>query len=239
LSAHQPFDRIFDYAAYVGRPVLEVGCGLGTMAGLWAANGAQVTAVDLNRVAVEQTHERFNLRGTPGSVIQANGLDLPFRDEMFDYAYSWGVLHHSPHLARSIAELLRVVRRSGGFGLMLYHRNSIAHAYTTRFVEGFLHRERRFLSRLELASRYGDGAEAEGNPHTWPVTKAEVSELLAPHADEVQIRVLGTELDNVFQFMLPGIGLVLPAALKKPWARRWGWSLWITGRRRPQPVARS
>jgi SAM-dependent methyltransferase len=232
LHDSRRFGRIFPYDDYVGQPVLEVGCGLGTMAGLWAANGADVTAVDLNPVAVEQTSARFRLDGVPARVTQASGGALPFPDATFAYAYSWGVLHHSPDLEGSLTELLRTIRSGGRFGIMLYHRRSIAHGYMTSFVEGWLHRERRFLSPLELASRYGDGAEHEGNPHTWPVTKDEVRAALEPGADDLELTLLGTELDNVFQLLLPGLGLVLPTAAKKPWARRLGWSLWITGRRR-------
>ena len=48
----------------------------------------------------------------------------------------------------------------------------------------------------------------------------------------VEIRVLGTDLDSVLRLMAPGVGDVLPSAFKKPWARRLGWSLWAHGQRR-------
>src|SRR5687767_14338510 len=48
LHDRRPFDRLFPYEAYAGKRVLEVGCGLGTMAMNWAKAGAAVTAVDLN-----------------------------------------------------------------------------------------------------------------------------------------------------------------------------------------------
>ena len=52
---------IFPYDRYRGGRVLEVGCGMGTMASIWAREGAHVTAVDLNVTAVEQTRRRFEL----------------------------------------------------------------------------------------------------------------------------------------------------------------------------------
>jgi hypothetical protein len=61
------------------------------------------------------------------------------------------------------------------------------------------------------------------------VTEKEIREMMSIHADDVTIRQLGTDLDSSFKFLLPGLGLVLPAWAKKPWARRLGWSLWITG----------
>src|ERR1035437_2222216 len=53
-----PFGRIFSYAKYANRPILEVGCGMGTLAMYWAQRGALITAVDLTRTAVEQTTRR-------------------------------------------------------------------------------------------------------------------------------------------------------------------------------------
>jgi ubiquinone/menaquinone biosynthesis C-methylase UbiE len=230
LHGARPFDRLFPFEQYAeGAHVLEVGCGMGTMAMHWARNGSRVTAVDLNRVAIERTRQRFAVHGLEGDIRPADGRELPFADGEFDYAWSWGVLHHSPDIARSLAELIRVVRPGGGFGIMLYHRRSLLHWYATEYLEGFLHMERRFLDAVELASRYGDGAREEGNPHTWPMTKREVRALLAPYSPDVAIRVLGTDVDGALDQAVPGISGAFPRWMKKPWARRFGWSLWAHG----------
>lgn len=230
LHDRRPFDRLFPYAAYgPGSRVLEIGCGLGTMAMNWARNGVDMTAVDLNPTSISQTRRRFELLGLKGRIEPMDGRRLELPDGHFDYVYSWGVLHHSPDLAQSLREMMRVVKPGGGFGLMLYNRRSILHAYKTLYTEGFLHWESRFLEPLELASRYGDGARAEGNPHTWPVTEDELRDMLGPSSRDLAFRVLGTDLDTCFHALLPGLGLVLPRWMKKPWARRWGWSLWAHG----------
>jgi ubiquinone/menaquinone biosynthesis C-methylase UbiE len=231
LHERRPFDRLFPYARYGnGAEVLEIGCGFGTMAMNWAQAGARITAIDLNATAVAETRARFALFGLQGDIREADARDLPFASGRFDYAYSWGVLHHAPDLERSVAEMMRVLKKGGGFGLMLYHRRSFMHLYMTRYVEGFLHYESRFLDALALASRYGDARREEGNPYTWPVTKRELGRLLGPFAREVEFRVLGTDLDMIFKFLLPGLGSRLPVFAKKPWARRFGWSLWASGR---------
>jgi SAM-dependent methyltransferase len=232
LHDDRPFGKLFPYDTYKGRRVLEVGCGLGTMIMNWARNGAAVTAVDLNRTSVTRTRQRFALLGLEGSIEQADARSLPFPDATFDYVYSWGVLHHSPDIEQSIKELMRILKPGGGFGIMLYNRRSILHWYMTEYIEGFLHYEHRFLGPLELASRYGDGHREEGNPHTWPVTRKEVLAQVAPYSDTARVRVLGTELDYAFRYLLPGLAWILPGWVKKPWARRFGWSLWIEGQRR-------
>ena len=230
LHDARPFGKLFPYDEYgAGAKVLEIGCGMGTMAMTWARAGAQLTAVDLSDTAVEQTRARFALHGLDGDIRSADAGSLEFADGHFDYVYSWGVLHHSPDIERSIAELLRVLKPGGGFGLMVYNRHSLLHAYMTRYIEGFLHRENKFLSHRELASRYGDDRRGEGNPHTWPMTAGEIKRLLGGHSADLKVRRLGTELDSVFKFLLPGVGLVLPVWAKKVWARRFGWSLWFAG----------
>jgi SAM-dependent methyltransferase len=229
LHTDVPFGRIFPYQRYRGRRVLEVGCGLGAMAALWARQGARVSAVDLSPQAVDLTRRRLAFQELDGDIHAANAQALPFADGAFGYAYSWGVLHHAPGLERSIAEMMRVLEPGGGFGMMLYNRDSLLYRYLIQYVEGFLHDEARHLSALGLASRYGDGARAEGNPHTWPVTRRELRALLAPYSRNARIRCFGTDLDTLLPALLPLVGGALPRWARKPWARRFGWSLWVAG----------
>jgi ubiquinone/menaquinone biosynthesis C-methylase UbiE len=222
------FGAIFPYDRYKGKSVLEIGCGLGTMAMNWAQHGAHVTAVDLNPVSVAQTTQRFKLLGLNGNIAQMDANELSFADNFFDYVYSWGVLHHSPDLERSVHELFRVLRPGAEFGVMLYSRDSMFYRYLIRYLEGYLHAESRFLNPLELASRYTDGAEQEGNPHTWPVTRREAHTMFSVYSDDATVQPFGPA-EYAFPPKIPDY---LPALLKRTWARRWAWSLWISGTKR-------
>lgn len=226
-----PFGEVYPYARYAGHDVLEIGCGMGGMAKLWAERGANITAVDLNHVAIEQTTRRFALYGLSGTIQQEDANRLSFYDRRFDYVYSWGVLHHSPNLERSVAELARVLKPGGEFGVMLYHRRSFLYWHQIRYMEGLVHGERRFLDPLALASRYTDGNRQEGNPHTWPITSREARTLFGPYASRLDISVICTQVDAETALIMPGLARRIPRAIKKAWARRWGWSLWITGTR--------
>jgi ubiquinone/menaquinone biosynthesis C-methylase UbiE len=226
-ASDRPFDRIFPYDEFKGRRVLEVGCGMGTMAMNWAIQGARISPVDLTKTAVRQTKRRFTLKEINCTPCQAQAESLPFADESFPYAYSWGVLHHTPNIRKTLQEIHRVLEPGGRAGVMLYNRSSVLYLFWIRFYEGWLHREGRFLDPVELASRYGDGSREEGNPHTWPVTEKEIYEDLFRPFSRVRVTILGTELDNIFRRVMPGIGSILPRFVKKAYARRWGWSLWI------------
>lgn len=222
------FAGLFPYERYRDKKVLEIGCGMGTMIMNWAKQGAHVTAVDLNPVAIAQTKRRFDLLGLQGDIIEMDANSIQFPDSTFDYVYSWGVLHHSPDLGRSISELLRVLKPNGEYGIMLYNRASVYYWYLVGYLEGFLHGESKFLNPLELASRYTDGNEQEGNPHTWPVTKQEMKALLQPHSSELNIYAMGP-----FEYAFPPkIASYLPERWIRAWAKRWAWSLYMKGVKR-------
>ena len=228
-----PFSRLFDYPAFRGKRVLEVGCGMGCMAMNWARQGAAVTAVDLNPVSIAQTTRRFELFGLSGDIREADAARLPFENNSFDYVYSWGVLHHSPGIPDAIAEIHRVLKPGGKTGVMLYNRNSLLFRFLVRWQEGFVNLESSWLSDLELASRYGDGERREGNPHTWPVTEHELRHELFTAFADVDVRVLGTDVPNVLNIWAPELGTRhLSTASIKALARRWGWSLWTTAAKR-------
>ena len=224
-----PFSGIFNYEKYKGKDVLEVGCGIGLMAMCWAQRGANVTAIDLNPTSVAQTKRRFEVMNLSGTVLEEDARNLPFGDDSFDFAYSWGVLHHSPHLQDSLKELHRVIRPGGELGVMLYNRNSLLFWLTILWSEGAINLESRFLDRLSLASRYTDGARQRGNPYTWPVTTKEIRAILTSLFSEVHIHVLGTDLDYVMDTISPNSRRTLNRlGLMPHLARRFGWSLWIT-----------
>src|SRR3982750_361869 len=81
LHDKRPFDRLFPYNEYGSQAkVLEIGCGLGTMAMNWARNGTAVTAVDLNPTSVRETSKRFQLHGLAGDITSMDGNHLSFAD---------------------------------------------------------------------------------------------------------------------------------------------------------------
>lgn len=222
------FGRIFNYENYRGKKVLEIGCGMGCMSGHWATHEADITAIDLNPVAIEKTTRRFELFGLKGDIREVDAETLPFPDDSFDLVYSWGVIHHTPGIQQASREMFRVLRPGGRLALMLYNRNSILYKYFVAYQEGFVNLENYFLDELGLASRYGDGGRQEGNPHTWPVTKEEVVRDLIPMYENPSIKVFGTDVPEALNTWLPRLGQRLPVSWRKALARRWGWSLWIT-----------
>ena len=87
-----------------GRDLLEVGCGTGLILSRLAPLARTARGVDLSPGMLQ----RARARGL--DVVEGSATALPFADASFDVAVSFKTLAHVPDLARSLAEMARVVR---------------------------------------------------------------------------------------------------------------------------------
>ncbi len=124
----QPFIHAFaQFTRYHGKRVLEVGFGAGTDFIQWLRAGAIASGIDLTPEALDNLRHRIEVYGlpAPARIEVSDAENLPFADQSFDLGYSFGVLHHTPHTERALAELVRVVRPGGELKVMLYNRHSL------------------------------------------------------------------------------------------------------------------
>jgi len=88
--------------------ILDAGCGLGRHVYYAAEFGAEVIGVDLSRavdLAYKNTMHKSNVH-----IVQADIYYLPFRERMFDFIYSIGVLHHLPDPEAGFRILLKFLK---------------------------------------------------------------------------------------------------------------------------------
>lgn len=191
--------------------VLEIGVGLGTDFISFARAGAQVTGVDLTEHSVELVRRRLELEGLEGEVLRADAESLPFEDGSFDRLYSWGVLHHTPDTARSVAEALRVLRSGGDLIVMLYGRYSwVAFGMWIRHA---LLRGRPWRSLGDVLAAH---MESEG---TKAYTKGELRHLFTG-LDDLRIDSVSTSYDRD-----------ISRGLHRLTGDRLGWFLVVRGRK--------
>lgn len=94
------------FAPLDGKPILDIGCGPGTLAKALAADGAAVTGVDPGEAALARARA-----AVPGARFEAaSGEALPFPEASFQGAVMLNALHHVPDPARALAEAARVLR---------------------------------------------------------------------------------------------------------------------------------
>jgi ubiquinone/menaquinone biosynthesis C-methylase UbiE len=124
-DTHYHLPELFASMDGAGRRVLEVGCGIGVDSIQLANRGFAVTAVDLTENALAVARQFAAHRGVSIDFRLGNAEGLDFPDQSFDAVYSFGVLHHTPDIERSVAEVRRVLRPGGTAYVMLYHRDSL------------------------------------------------------------------------------------------------------------------
>lgn len=123
--AHYHLPELFASLDGQGQRLLEIGCGIGVDSIQLARRGFRVTAVDLTDTALQVARQYKDLRGLEIDFRLGNAESLDFPDESFDVVYSFGVLHHTPDIEKSVAEVHRVLRPGGRALVMLYHQNSL------------------------------------------------------------------------------------------------------------------
>jgi SAM-dependent methyltransferase len=106
-----------------GQLVLDAGCGGGRYAHLLGSFGARVVGVDLSAAVEKAASLCADLPNV--AILQADLLDLPLAASAFDFAFSIGVLHHSPDPRRAFSQVAARVKPGGGLAIWLYRRNSL------------------------------------------------------------------------------------------------------------------
>ncbi len=107
---------------FEGKLVLDAGCGKGRHCVASAGFGArEIVGIDLASGSVKAAFR--NTKHLPNvHIVQADLYHLPFRDQTFDYAYSVGVLHHTPDPRRSFDGIVPKVRQGGSISAWVYGR---------------------------------------------------------------------------------------------------------------------
>ena len=225
VEPHIPGFAQFD--RWKGKKVLEIGCGIGTDTVNFARAGARVTAVDCSARSLEIARQRAAVYGVNVHFYKANaeGLSTVVPVETYDLIYSFGVIHHTPHPDRVIAEVLRYMGPQSLFKMMVYHRRSWK-------VLGILWTCGHGVF-WKLDQWIAQHSEAQsGCPVTYSYTPATVRNLLKG------LEVREWFVDHIFpykvsdyvryQYVKQWYFRCLPAQVFRWMERRWGWHLCVT-----------
>jgi SAM-dependent methyltransferase len=185
----RPFGRFLIPELVANKEVLEIGCGMGTHAGLLSRSGARLTAIDLTERAVQATQRRFETFGLNGKILRADAEHLPFADGSFDFVWSWGVIHHSSKMEKCLSEIARVLRPGGRFFLMVYYRPSIVYYLHCGLLRGV------FMGRLFRSTLHEIYEDVTDGFYARVFNKNELTEVLDPAFAEIKLRVVGLKAE--------------------------------------------
>ena len=105
-----------------GKRVLDAGCGGGRYALLAGRHGAHVVGVDLSAAVEKAAALCAELPDV--AIVQADLLELPLAEAVFDVVFSIGVLHHSPDPRRAFKQAAARVKPGGRLAVWLYRKNT-------------------------------------------------------------------------------------------------------------------
>ena len=165
-----------------GDRTLDLGCGTGIDALRFVRGDAALVGVDFACRPLALARQRLGRR-TPGGtfwLVRADARRLPFKDNVFDYAYSDGVLHHIDGYDKALRELQRCLKPAGSATILMYHRWSLM-TMLTLITRACLRRERMrdwLLRRSASKSTTAGLAEVLEHPLSRFLSKAELETVL-------------------------------------------------------------
>lgn len=106
-----------------GKKVLEVGSGAGRFTEVLLAAGAKVVSFDYSS-AVDANYSS-NVDKGDMLLFQANVYGIPFKDEIFDYVFCYGVLQHTPDPVKAFECIFSKLKPGGKISVDYYEKMSV------------------------------------------------------------------------------------------------------------------
>ena len=107
-----------------GRLGIEIGsgCGYDTYIMAKANPSVRLVSIDVSD-GIYETRKRVSAL-TNVNLVKCSALNVPIKDEVFDFAYSFGVLHHTNDPKKGLLEIARMLKRDSPVFLYLYEDHS-------------------------------------------------------------------------------------------------------------------
>jgi SAM-dependent methyltransferase len=105
---------------FTGKLGLDAGCGFGRHIYYAAEYGAEIVGIDFSAAIDAAWRNTRHLDGI--HLVQGDIYHLPFQPAVFDFVYSFGVLHHLPDPERGFHSMLPVLKSGGAIFIWVYSK---------------------------------------------------------------------------------------------------------------------
>lgn len=164
-----------------GKRVLDIGPGYGTPGQKLIEAGSDYHAIDIARNPLEVMNYRLKLldKKIEGKLQQASALNIPYKNNAFDYVFALGCLHHTGNLKKAIAEVYRVLMPGGKAIIMVYNRHSLRYFLSFfKYLKYFFSTDKPQSLAEYRRCLYDANATGQSPPYTDFSTKKEIKQML-------------------------------------------------------------
>lgn len=116
--------KVIDEPIVRGDIGIDVGSGCGFDSFIMARDNPSVRIVSVDISDGVFAAKGFSSALKNINIIKSSILDIPLKDNVFDFAYSFGVLHHTVDPKRCLTEIARILKKGRPVFLYLYEAHT-------------------------------------------------------------------------------------------------------------------
>ena len=141
-----------------GKIILDLGCGFGASTVILSKYAKKIFAIDLTFPAIKNAKRNLKIKKIKNVTLrQMDAENLNFKDNFFDFVFSWGVIHHSHNPTKILMNIKKKLKKDGSCFIMVYNLFSFRYIFLSTyylFLKGYIFKGYNFTS---ICKKFTDG----------------------------------------------------------------------------------